>query len=86
MKAEALSASSSLRSGTDLESLRARFGALHRGIRKLGGAYRADKRELAAHTLLGKTTKAVIENSTGHRMAAAAKELKAAEDQPRPSW
>ena len=66
----------------DLESLRARFETLHRGIRKLGGAYRADKRELAAHTLLGKTTKAVIENlPQAIEWQQLAKELKAAEDQ-----
>jgi len=45
----------------DLESLRVRFESLHRGIRKLGSAYRADKKKLSAQTRLGKTTKDVIE-------------------------
>lgn len=44
----------------DLESLQVRFQTSHRGLNKLGGAYRADKKILAEHTKQGKTTKIVI--------------------------
>lgn len=44
----------------DLETLHARFTTLHRGIRKLGGAYRADKKLLARATRIGKVTAETI--------------------------
>ncbi|MEQ1698709.1 MAG: DUF3320 domain-containing protein [Ilumatobacteraceae bacterium] len=45
----------------DLKGLRARFAELHTGLRKLGGAYRADKKLLAQHVLSGKVDSAVID-------------------------
>jgi very-short-patch-repair endonuclease len=41
----------------DLHALKVRFDTLHTGIRKLGGAYRTDKRLLAEHTYTGKLPK-----------------------------
>lgn len=41
----------------DLRALKIRFDTLHTGLRKLGGAYRADKRLLAEHTYTGKVKK-----------------------------
>lgn len=38
----------------DLPRLRARFTTVHKGFRKLGSAYRADKRTLAACTMAGR--------------------------------
>lgn len=44
----------------DIRALRARFKDVHRGIRKVGGAYRADKRALAAVTVGGRVTSDVL--------------------------
>ena len=44
----------------ELEALRERFTHLHRGIRKLRPAYRADKRVLAAHSPTGRFTKEML--------------------------
>ena len=44
----------------DLERLHARFEDLHRGFRKLGSAYRADKKVLAEATRIGKATREAI--------------------------
>ncbi len=44
----------------DLEALHARFTQIHRGLRKLGSAYRHDKRLLSPHTLTGKVIKETI--------------------------
>jgi hypothetical protein len=45
----------------DLKALRARFAELHSGWRRLGGAYRADKKLVAEHVLSGKVDAAVID-------------------------
>ena len=45
----------------ELAGLRQRFGALHRGVRKLSKQYRRDKRDLASATVIGAVTKQVIE-------------------------
>lgn len=44
----------------DLRGLRARFTEVHKGVHKLGKAYRSDKRALASATLTGKITPAVV--------------------------
>jgi hypothetical protein len=44
----------------DLRGLRARFTDVHKGLRKLGGAYRTDKRTLSGQVVSGKVTKQVI--------------------------
>ncbi len=44
----------------DLESLCQRFATMHTGLRKLKGAYRADKKTVAAATRAGKATKETI--------------------------
>lgn len=44
----------------DLQGLHARFRDIHTGVRKLGGAFRADKKLLASATVSGKVTKDVI--------------------------
>lgn len=65
----------------DLETLQARFATLHKGIRKLGAAYRADKELLATETRTGKVTDETIAALPSaiewQRLAA---ELSAAED------
>jgi hypothetical protein len=45
----------------DLKGLRARFAELHTGMRKLGGAYRADKKLLAQHVLAGKVDSQILD-------------------------
>jgi very-short-patch-repair endonuclease len=40
----------------DLKTLRARFEEVHKGLRKLGGSYRTDKKLLASKTVTGKVT------------------------------
>lgn len=45
----------------DLASLRARFAELHKGLRKLGSAYRKDRDTLASHVLSGKVNDTVID-------------------------
>lgn len=44
----------------DLHELKVRFDTLHKGLRKLGSEYRADKKLLAQHTFTGKASKAAI--------------------------
>ena len=44
----------------DLPALRTRFATVHKGLKKLGSGYRADKRALAAHTVGGKVDARVI--------------------------
>ena len=44
----------------DLAGLHVRFRDVHRGLRKLSGAYRADKRTLASCAVSGRANKAVV--------------------------
>jgi very-short-patch-repair endonuclease len=44
----------------DLPGLDARFKTVHRGLRKLGGKYRADKKTLAACTVSGRVDRTVL--------------------------
>ena len=46
----------------DLRALRVKFSEVHTGIRKLRGAYRADKEVLAGVTLAGRFTKVALAN------------------------
>jgi very-short-patch-repair endonuclease len=45
----------------DLNGLKVRFTSTHRGLRKLGGAYRRDKKALAACTVSGRVDRAVLD-------------------------
>ena len=44
----------------DLVALRQRFGEVHKGLRRLSGGYRGDKRTLAACTVAGKFDRALL--------------------------
>ncbi|MCY3953405.1 MAG: AAA domain-containing protein [bacterium] len=46
----------------DLRRLKARFDSVHTGLRKVGPAYRKDRRQLAGAALSGKFTKALIDS------------------------
>ena len=45
----------------DIARMRQRFRALHKGVRKLGGEYRNDKREIASASVIGAYKKELIE-------------------------
>ncbi|MGQ0433896.1 MAG: DUF3320 domain-containing protein [Microthrixaceae bacterium] len=45
----------------DLPALTSRFTDVHKGLKKLGGAYRADRATLVEHLVSGKFDKAVVE-------------------------